>query len=130
MTDTGPARRRILIVEDEYFVALTMEDALTDAGYEVIGVEVSGEEAVVRVQAERPDLILMDIRLAGTMDGIDAALQLRPIGSRVLFSSAHSDGATRARGQEAQPVGWLTKPFTTTSLLAAVARALQEPMAN
>jgi DNA-binding response OmpR family regulator len=121
----GPApAARVLVVEDEYFVAMTIEDALIDAGYEVVGVEASGEAAILRGLAETPDLILMDIRLAGKMDGIDAALQLKAHGLRVLFSSAHSDEQTRQRGEQARPLGWITKPFSGSELIAAVARAL------
>lgn len=115
---------RVLVVEDEYFVALTIQDALLDAGYEVVGVETSGEAAILRALSEMPDLILMDIRLAGKMDGIGAALQLKEHGLRVLFASAHSDEATRRRGEEARPLGWLTKPFSGAELVAAVAEAL------
>ena len=115
---------RILIVEDEYFVALTIEDALVDAGYDVVGVEASAEAAILRALEAGPDLILMDIRLAGKMDGIDAALELRRHGLRVLFASAHSDDATRERGEEARPLGWLTKPFSGSELVASVRRAL------
>jgi DNA-binding response OmpR family regulator len=117
---------RILIVEDEYFVALTIEDALADAGYEVLGVEASGEAAILHALEARPDLVLMDIRLAGKLDGIDAALELKRHGLRVLFASAHSDDATRARGEEARPLGWLTKPFSGQELVAAVCCALDK----
>lgn len=119
---TPPAR--ILVVEDEYFVALTIEDALVDAGHEVVGVEASGESAILRALAEMPDLTVMDIRLAGKIDGIDAALQLQRHGLRVLFSSAHSDDQTRKRGEQARPLGWIIKPFTGPDLADAVAQAL------
>ncbi|MBB6227384.1 response regulator [Polymorphobacter multimanifer] len=116
---------RILIVEDEYFVALSTEASLGDAGYDVIGVESTGEAALARAISEKPDLILMDIRLAGKMDGIDAALALLPHGLRVVFASAHSDAVTRGRGNAAQPLGWLFKPFSGDELVLAVARALE-----
>jgi two-component system, response regulator PdtaR len=118
--------RRVLVVEDEYFVALTIEDALTDAGYEVVGVEASAEAAILRALTEMPDLILMDVRLAGEMDGIDAALQLKQHGLRVLFASAHSDDQTHQRGEQAQPLGWITKPFSGAELVAAIVRAFAQ----
>ncbi|WP_218127861.1 response regulator [Belnapia rosea] len=116
----------MLVVEDEYFVALAAEDALASAGFEVVGVAATAEEAVEIAGTERPDLVLMDIRLAGARDGIDAASEIRGrLGIPSLFATAHSDAATRARGEgAAAPLGWLTKPYAPTELTAAVAAAL------
>lgn len=120
----GTARpARILVVEDDYLVALTICDLLGGAGYEVLGPEVSGEEAVSLALEMKPDLVLMDIRLAGDMDGVDAALELARSGVRSLFVSAHSDPLTRTRGDAASPYGWVEKPFTDAQLLGAVAAA-------
>jgi two-component system, response regulator PdtaR len=115
---------RILVVEDDYFVALTLESALTEAGYRVLAVVASGEEALQEVERVRPDLLLMDIRLAGRLDGIETARVLLETGVRSVFASAHSDQGTRERGSTAEPLGWLTKPFTNRQMLAAVADAL------
>jgi DNA-binding response OmpR family regulator len=122
----APPRGRVLVVEDEYFVALAAEEALAAAGFEVVGVTATAEEAVEIARAERPDLVLMDIRLAGARDGIDAAAEIRGrLGIPSLFATAHSDAATRARGEgAAAPMGWLTKPYAPTELAAAVAAAL------
>ena len=122
----APPRGRVLVVEDEYFVALDAENALDSAGFEVVGVAATAEEAVEIARAERPDLVLMDIRLAGVRDGIDAAAEIRSdLGIPSLFATAHSDAATRARGEgAAAPVGWLTKPYAPIELTAAVAAAL------
>ncbi len=122
----APPRGRVLVVEDEYFVALAAEDALASAGFEVVGVTATAEEAVEIAGTERPDLVLMDIRLAGARDGIDAASEIRGrLGIPSLFATAHSDAATRARGEgAAAPLGWLTKPYAPTELTAAVAAAL------
>ena len=110
-TGALPSRGRVLIVEDEYFVALDAEDALTSAGF-------TAEVAA----AEAPDIVLMDIRLAGLRDGIDAAAEIRSrLGIPSLFATAHSDAATRARGDEAaSPLGWLTKPYTPSEVALAV----------
>jgi CheY-like chemotaxis protein len=122
----APSRGRILIVEDEYFVALDAEDALTAAGFTVVGVAASAEEAVEIAAAEVPDLVLMDIRLAGPRDGIAAATEIRSrLGIPSLFATAHSDAATRARGDAAaSPLGWLTKPYTQSAVAAAVGEAV------
>lgn len=118
------AGQRVLIVEDEYFVALTMEQALADAGYDVLAIVTHGEEAIAIALKERPDLVLMDIRLAGDMDGYQAAQELRQLGFRSVFASAHADERSRERGAPAEPLGWLAKPFTREGLVAVVAEAL------
>lgn len=132
---TGPAgapqRGRVLIVEDEYFVALASEDALLEAGFGVVGVAATVEDAVAMAGAERPDLVLMDVRLAppGTArDGIDAAAEiLARYGIPSLFATAHADPGTRLRGERAaQPLGWLSKPYSPEDLVAAVGAAVVE----
>lgn len=125
----GPSagRTRILVVEDNYFVALNVESALLDAGYEVIGVVDNGEEALQSVAEAAPDLVLMDIRLAGELDGIDTAIALRRMNIASLFASAHCDDAIRERGAAADPRGWLVKPFTDAQMLTAVRLALETP---
>ncbi len=120
-----PGHSRILIVEDDYFVGLTIENALVDAGYEVLGVVESGEEALQRARNQTPHLVLMDIRLAGEMDGIEAAIALRGLGITCVMASAHSDEGMKRRGEEAQPAGWLVKPFSDADLVAAVQVALR-----
>ncbi len=123
--DSGPAPRgRILIVEDDYLVGLSNEMALTDAGFDVIGVVDSGEAALLQVGETPPDLVLMDIRLAGEMDGIETALVLCAQGIRSVFASANSDPGTLSRGETAQPMGWLRKPFSDHELISAVEAAL------
>jgi len=120
-------RRKILIVEDNLILAMALEDALDDEGYEVVGVAVDADEAATMAQNCRPDLAVMDIRLAGSRDGIDAAIQLREkYGIRSLFASAHSAPDMRQRAIAAQPVGWVTKPYSPTELVRAIKRALDE----
>lgn len=125
--EPSAGRARILVVEDNYFVALGVESALLDAGYEVIAVVDSGEEALQSVADAAPDLVLMDIRLAGALDGIDTAVALRRMNIASLFASAHCDDAIRARGAAADPRGWLVKPFTDAQMLTAVRLALDPP---
>lgn len=123
----SPGRARILVVEDNYFVALNIESALLDAGFEVTGVVDSGEEALAVVADARPDLVLMDIRLAGALDGIDTAILLRGMDIDCVFASAHHDAGIQARGAPAQPRGWLVKPFTDAQLIETVRLALDTP---
>jgi CheY-like chemotaxis protein len=117
---------RILVVEDDYFVSLTIEGDLSDAGYDVVGVVATGEAALARADSLRPDLAIVDIRLAGTLDGVETATELLRRGIRCIFATAHSDLQTRERAQAAQPLGWLTKPFTSGDLLQAVRQGLSD----
>jgi DNA-binding NarL/FixJ family response regulator len=116
---------RILIVEDEFLVAFQLEGALKDAGYDVVGIASSAEEALRLAEAARPALVLMDIRLMGTRDGIDAALELfREYGIRCIFASAHQDKDARSRAEPARPLAWLPKPYSMAALVETVQAAL------
>ena len=117
---------RILVVEDDYFVGLSIESALAEAGFEVLAVVTTGEEALANGLAMKPQLVIMDIRLAGKIDGIETARELRRIGIPSLFASAHSDPGTRARGEAAKPLGWIIKPFSDGALIDAVTTALKQ----
>jgi len=117
---------RVLVVEDDYFVSMEVEAVLLDLGCDVIALAPTAEEALSIAARERPDLILMDIRLAGRMDGIEAATRIHhELGIRSLFVTAHSDPGTFARGEAANPFGWVRKPFTTHQLTAAVMAVLR-----
>ncbi len=116
---------RIQVVEDQYFVALDCQQALEEAGLVCSGVAATAEQAIELARRDHPDLILMDIRLSGPMDGVDAALRIfRDQGIRCVFSSAHSDPGTRQRAEEARPLGWLQKPYNCTHVVDAVRTAL------
>jgi len=118
---------RILIVEDDYLVAMEAEAALTDAGFAVAGIAASAEEAIALAASHAPQLVVMDVRLAGHRDGVDAALELsRAHGIRCVFATAHADPQLRARAQPADPLGWLQKPYMMGSLVAMVRRALKD----
>jgi len=117
---------RIMIVEDDFLVASQMEGALTQAGFEVTAIASSAEQALELAAAERPALVVMDVRLDGKRDGIDAALELfANHGIRCVFATAHQTPDTRARAEPANPLTWLAKPYTMPSLVDAVRRALQ-----
>jgi DNA-binding NarL/FixJ family response regulator len=123
----GSPAARILLVEDEYFAAITTEAWLRDAGFEVVATAVTADEAVTLAHDLRPDVIIMDIRLLGPRDGIDAAIEIfRSTGIRSLFASANDDPGTRVRANEAQPWGWLSKPYVSTQLIVAVKNVLAE----
>ncbi|HNX49253.1 MAG TPA: sigma 54-interacting transcriptional regulator [Thermoanaerobaculaceae bacterium] len=118
-------RQRILIAEDEGIVARDIESRLELLGYEPVGWVVSGEEAIRAAEELRPDLVLMDIRLQGMVDGIDAARELkRRLDLPVVFLTAHADTSTLHRVREAQPLGYLLKPFQDKDLEIAIALAI------
>ena len=100
---------------------------MLEAGHEVVGAVTTGEDALEVAERARPDLAVMDIRLAGTLDGIDTAAEfLRRFGIRCVVASAHVDPGTRARADATRPLAWLTKPYTGRALVAAVASALED----
>jgi DNA-binding NarL/FixJ family response regulator len=115
----------ILLVEDDFLVGMEMETGLEEAGYEVAGIAATAEDAVALAARRRPALVVMDIRLAGDRDGIDAAIEIfHTLGIRSIFASAHGDLRTRARAEAAQPLGWVAKPYRVETLLKAVEEAL------
>jgi DNA-binding NarL/FixJ family response regulator len=117
----------VLIVEDDYLIAMEAESVLADAGFELVGIAATADEAIAIATRRRPALALMDIRLAGKRDGVDAALELyREHGIRCIFATAHSDQEVLGRAEPACPLGWLQKPYTMPSLVQAVRRALDE----
>jgi CheY-like chemotaxis protein len=116
--------RRVLVVEDEFFLAVQIEEWLREDGLDVVDVVHTAEEAIAVAEAERPDLVIMDIRLASETDGITAAREiLHRTGIRCIFATAFADAATRERGEPARPFAWLRKPFTADALLGAVKTA-------
>jgi len=124
-TAAKQAPARLLIVEDDHLVAMEMESVLLGAGFEVTGIAATAEGALRQARSAKPDLALMDIRLAGARDGVDAALDLfRQMGVRCVFATAHHDKNTQLRAQPAQPLGWLSKPYQPGALLQAVRTAL------
>lgn len=115
----------ILIVEDESITAMYIESALKTKGYSVSGVFPTGEEAIALAEKEKPDLILMDVGLAGNIDGIETARRVLSIHKTpVIFMTAYSDDATRERAMSLDPVAFLVKPFGLAKLTEAVAQAI------
>ncbi|MCZ7641125.1 MAG: PAS domain S-box protein [Verrucomicrobia bacterium] len=116
---------RILIVEDEAIVALDIRRQLTALGYEPLATTARGEEAVALAGQLQPDLVLMDIHLAGQLDGIAAAQAIRQqSGLPVVFLTAFADADTLSRAKLAEPFGYLVKPFSELDLRTAIEMAL------
>ena len=112
---------RVLLIEDDFLVATQIEVALIDAGFEIAGVGSSADEAIELASSRQPALCVMDIRLGGGRDGIEAAIEIfKAHGIRCIFATAHADPEARVRAEKAAPLGWLQKPFSMASLVAAV----------
>lgn len=108
---------RILQAEDEAISALQVELALRRLGYEVIPHVSTGEAAIGSARLNNPDIILMDIRLAGSMDGIEAAAAIRAeSGTPVIFMTGYDDTETRSRAEQVDPLGYLVKPNVVAKL--------------
>jgi two-component system, cell cycle sensor histidine kinase and response regulator CckA len=118
---------RILIVEDENIVALDIESALREFRYEVLPVASSGEDALRLARELRPDLALMDIRLRGEMDGVEAARLLHAeLDIPVIFLTAHTDEGTLQRAKLTEAFGYIVKPFEKQELRTAVDLAIHK----
>lgn len=112
---------RILVVEDERIVARDLENTLRRLGYDVVGSASSSEDAL-RLASERdPDLVLMDIRIKGDLDGIEVTKVLRErFDAAVVYITAYADRDTVSRVCETEPQGYLIKPFRQTDLQSVV----------
>ena len=114
----------ILITEDEIMVARDLEQRLHKFGYQVADIVDTGEDAVQKTASLHPDLVLMDIRLNGEMDGIAAAVQIRTAyKTPVVFVTAHADLETLERAGMSEPLGYIVKPFQEQALHAAIEMA-------
>jgi PAS domain S-box-containing protein len=118
-------KAQIMVVEDEGLVALEIKEALERMGYEVPNVVASGEAALNKVMTERPDLVLMDIRIQGSKDGIETAREIHDnFNVPVVYLTAHSDEKTLERAKVTGSYGYILKPFKDRSLKAAIEVAL------
>jgi len=108
----------LCIVEDEIIIAMHMETVLKKAGYDVVKKVTTGEEAVQAVQDFNPDFILMDIHLAGRMDGIEAAGKIKElIDVPVIFMTGFPNPQLKERARKIGPAAYLLKPVNINSLL-------------
>ena len=121
--DVGMRPLRVLIVEDEFYISLHTRGLLQALGHVVVAVAVSADQAVSIAERERPDLVLMDIRLMGSRDGIDAADEISDrFGIASIFVTANTDRETRRRAEAVQPLGFLEKPLTEQRLRVGLSK--------
>lgn len=105
-------KKNILIVEDERIIGLELKMTLESFGYNVIGHVTSGEDAIEKVNKHKIDLILMDIKIDGNIDGIETAAQIQKIfkDMKIVYLTAFADEKTRKRAKKTKPIAFLSKP--------------------
>jgi len=117
---------RIVAVEDESIIALNLKQQLRGLGYEVCAIAASGAEALKAIAEFSPDLVLMDIRINGELDGIETAQRIPAgLGIPVIYLSAYSEDATLDRARATRPYGYLIKPYSERELHATIQMALE-----
>ena len=115
--------KKILIVEDEWIIADDIRERLESMGYEVVAIVSSGEETISH--AEDADLILLDIFLNGTMDGIETAEKIHAQSTKpIVFLTAYAEKEIIERAKKAEPFGYILKPFESKELYATIEMAL------
>lgn len=118
-------RARLLIVEDESIVALNVQRRLEGIGYNVVANVASGEEGISAAEETQPDLVLMDIKLEGDIDGIEAAAQIRDrFQIPVVYLTAYTNEETLNRAKLTEPYGYILKPFEARDLATTIEVAL------
>jgi CheY-like chemotaxis protein len=117
---------KIFVVEDEIITAKAIEKSLKSAGYEVVGLATSGSQAIELVPRLKPDLVLMDIKLKGLLDGILTTQRIQAhFDIPVIYLTALSDDETLKRVTYSRPYGYLVKPFQEEELHETINKALQ-----
>lgn len=116
---------QILVVEDEYILACNLQESLELLGYTVVNIVDSGEAAIEEASKLRPDLVLMDIRLRGKIDGIQAAEKIwNNLQIPVIYVTGHSDKSTVERAALTLPFGYILKPVREQELYVAIQTAM------
>lgn len=117
---------RILVVEDERIVALNLQQRLNKLGYDVPAIVASGDDALREIRDLHPDLVLMDINIEGSMDGIETAQKIpSELDIPVIYLTAYSEDSTLERAKETRPYGYLVKPFSERALHATIQMAME-----
>src|SRR4030043_818295 len=117
-------RREIFIVEDSRIVSLELQKILEGLGYAVIGSAGTGDEAISKCMDTPPDLILMDVKLPGPLNGIETSQEIRKkINVPVIYTTAYSDREIVEEVQKSYPFGFVIKPYREKDLLVAIETA-------
>ncbi len=120
-------KARILVVEDDPIISMDIQNTLRTLGHVLAGVAVLGEEAFEKASELRPDLVLMDIKLAGHLDGVETAAHIREqLQIPVIFLTAYSEDTTLQRAKATEPYGYLVKPLVERDLRIGIEMALHK----
>ena len=118
-------QKSVLVVEDEQIVATELREILAGLGYRTVAAASTGLEAIARAEETHPDLILMDIRIKGEMDGIEAASRITArCNIPIIYVTAHADQETLRRAKVTGPLGYVLKPFSERELQIAIEMAI------
>jgi DNA-binding LytR/AlgR family response regulator len=121
------AKPNILVVEDESIVSKDIQNILKKLGYNVVGAASTGEKAIDLALELKPDLVLMDIMLKGTLTGIEAAEKIKETnGVPVIFLTAYADEATLEKAKVTEPYGYIIKPFKEIDINTSIEMALHK----
>jgi CheY-like chemotaxis protein len=116
---------KILVVEDESIIGLNIKKKLKSFGYTVPAIVATGEEAIKMAEITFPDLILMDVRLKGKMDGVETAEEIRKsFDIPVIYLTAYSDDDFLEKAKKTEPYGYIVKPFKANDLRSNIEMAL------
>ena len=122
---------KILIVEDDMIIGAKVSMQLTLLGYEVTGIIPRGEEAIMHVEENQPDIVLLDINLKGTLDGIETAQPMQKIADiPIIYVTANTDEATFNRAKTTRPYAFIAKPIKTIDLQRAIELAINRIAEN
>jgi PAS domain S-box-containing protein len=125
MEENAMNKKRILVVEDERLIAEDIKRTLNKLGYEVTDTVISGKNALLSIEADRPDLVLMDIVLSGEMNGITVAEKIRNnYRIPVVYLTAYADQSTLERAKQTEPYGYILKPFSNREILTIIEIAI------
>jgi CheY-like chemotaxis protein len=117
LTELLGKEKKVLIVEDDMIISLVIENMVKELGHKVVGKAASGQEAIDLALENSPDLILMDIRLKGEMDGIEAVTAIQEkISTSVIYLTGNSDRVNYDRARATKCIDLITKPFTLNDL--------------
>ncbi len=118
---------RILIIEDDMIIAANISLQLTNLGYEVTGIVSRGEEAIMQTKENPPDILLLDINLKGSLNGIETAKAIQKFRDiPIIYLTANSDEITFAKAKETHPRAFITKPFNKLSLQRSIALVVEQ----
>lgn len=122
---------KILVVEDEMIIAAKISMQLTSLGYEVTGILPRGEEALLHMEENKPDIVLLDINLKGKIDGIETAVLMQQRNHiPIIYLTANSDEATFNRAKPTRPYAFISKPFKQLDLQRAIELTISRMAAN